>query len=228
MPTPRSSAAPTAGGQSRAGVTHDSFPRPSAGVLPLASTWLENQGASDTDNRRRDGRKPRPAQAHKGNPMIARAFRKASLSIVGLGSLVLADAAFAQSCTLRHQLIVANQQRACITDFPLAQQPVPGTAGTVATFVPRSGVYSIAVSEPNEACIETLTMEWAQWPKFTAQMNGDVSSVRSEAVRRSCEKRAARNDGSSCTCVVVIEDAVSSLTAEQLSSRFAKPKAASN
>lgn len=142
-----------------------------------------------------------------------------------LALLLTSAAAPSLACTLRHQLVMADGQRACLTDFPIANQHVTGTVTTVATVAPGSYVYSVAISVPGEQCAQVLVMEWAQWGKHTVQMRDDISAVRSATAKRKCEAKAAKHDHAACTCEVVLEDGTSPLTAAQLATRFAPPPA---
>jgi hypothetical protein len=139
--------------------------------------------------------------------------------VVALVGLVASGTAL--SCTLRHQLVMADGQRACLTDFPIANEHVSGTVTTVLTVAPGSFVYSVAISTPSEQCPKVLVMEWAQWGKHTVQMRDDISAVRSAQAKRKCETQARAAGQPSCNCEVVLEDGNSPLTAAQLATRFA-------
>lgn len=145
--------------------------------------------------------------------------RTATRAGVALVALLLAGTAHA--CTLRHQLVMADGQKACLTDFPIANEHVSGTATSVATVAPTSYVYSVAISALSEQCAKVLVMEWAQWGKHTVQMRDDISAVRSALAKRKCEAQAGQASKAACPCEVVLEDGTSPLTAAQLATRFA-------
>ncbi len=145
-----------------------------------------------------------------------RALKSIAVALVGVGAT-----GAALSCTLRHQLVMADGQRACLTDFPIANEHVTGTVTSVATVAPNSFVYSIAISTPSDSCPKVLVMEWAQWGKHTIQMRDDISAVRSAQAKRKCEAQARTTGQPSCSCEVVLEDGNSTLTAAQLASRLA-------
>ena len=148
--------------------------------------------------------------------LLSRSLRSLAIASVGLGAT-----GAALSCTLRHQLVMADGQRPCLTDFPIANEQVSGTVTTVATVAPGSYVYSVAISTPSEQCPKVLVMEWAQWGKHTVQMRDDISAVRSALAKRKCEAQARASGQPSCNCEVVLEDGNSPLTAAQLATRFA-------
>ncbi len=150
-----------------------------------------------------------------------RAFIATGIALLGAGA-----SGAALACTLRHQLVMADGQRACLTDFPIANEHVTGTVSTVASVAPGSYVYSVAISTPGEQCPKVLVMEWAQWGKHTVQMRDDISAVRSALAKRKCETQARAGGQAACTCEVVLEDGNSPLTAAQLATRFAPPAGA--
>jgi hypothetical protein len=146
--------------------------------------------------------------------------RTSLLHAVGTAALLLLLVANAEAyCPPRHEVALADGAKVCLTDYPLAQASAARSFGSVASLIPFSGFYHLAVPRRPGACPPAVGLQVPRGP--ATGMNAGVDprnkpEARAEASRNACQAAAGDSaPGGNCECIVIVADGTSTLNRQE-------------
>jgi hypothetical protein len=131
--------------------------------------------------------------------------------LLGLGAT-----ASSAACAPRHQVVLADDSRACVTDYAIAREQPPGLPTTLANATPGTGLYHVAVPDNVDSCPRVLGFASTNQHLNAAGPVGAPPDARAAQALRECSAAVrAASTGTTCNCILLIEDGRSALTREQ-------------
>jgi hypothetical protein len=140
--------------------------------------------------------------------------------ILAIVTLIFGTApAFSQSCTARFQIMYADGQQGCLSDFALIDEAVPGSTQPLRRAIPPSGLFNLSMTPRDGQCPIAVG---AVMPPGNVSNSGNVNpnntpQARSERASAACQKMLTSTSSTeqSCACRLIVEDGRSPLTRDQ-------------
>lgn len=132
-----------------------------------------------------------------------------------LAGLLLATAALgamAQDCSNRLRITLGDGSASCLTDHAVSRRSSATRPGTVASMVPGSGLYAVAVSPALAHCPPALGFaSLSSLPTASGAGGIGAESLHARSALAECQMRLPSSAPADCACQVVLVDGTSTL-----------------
>ncbi|MBK9361018.1 MAG: caspase family protein [Rubrivivax sp.] len=142
-------------------------------------------------------------------------LRPAARWLLAAALVVLSATAAAQPCSSRLRITLGDGSASCLTDHALAQRTATARPGTLASLLPVSGLYAVAVSPALPQCPAALGFSAiSTMPTATGAVGNGADSPHARSALAECRQKLPWSAPPECSCRLVLVDGLSTLPPE--------------